>query len=203
MTNTPSTEKRQKVSELEPFNKRNLDLTKFKPDLTGKQLQSLFALPGDAAGFPIFFHAIETLSVTKTVGNGRTNLTFVRPTIVQADATVPFAGFDRTVSPTRNPAIQMHFEPSAYGITTVASYLMIFTIECFGQSTFRLEGFAGAGTLSNNGTKVLSGQKTVTLVFNNVPPSEQIFGFLEQTAGERWNWVSVQARFPFPVVASF
>jgi hypothetical protein len=202
MTNTPSTEKRQRVSELEPFSKRNLDLTKFKPDLTPKQLQTLFALPGAGAGFPIFFFPIETLSVSRTVGRGRTNLTFVRPTIVQADATAPFAGFDRTLSPTRNPAIQMHFEPSAYGITSVASYLMIFAVECFGQSTFQLEGFAGAGTLSNNGTKVLTGQKTVTLGFNNVPPSEQIFGFLEQTAGERWNWISVQARFPFPVIAS-
>jgi hypothetical protein len=131
------------------------------------------------------------------VGHGRTNLTFVRPTIVQVDGTAPFAGFDRTVSPTRNPAIQMHFEPSAYGITTVASYLMICSIECFGQSTFQLEGFAGAGTLSNNGTKVLNGQKTVTLVFNNVPPSEQIFGFLEQTAVSAGTGSQFRPVFPF------
>jgi len=37
----------------------------------------------------------ETLSATKTVGRGRTNLTIIVPTIVQIDAATPRATFDR------------------------------------------------------------------------------------------------------------
>ena len=94
----------------------------------------------------------------------------------------------------------MHFEPKAYGITSVSSFLMTFAIECFGQSTFTLSGFAGSGTLASAGTKVLSGKCTVTLGFNNVPPLQPTYGFLEQTAGAPWNFFSVGTRYPFPVV---
>jgi hypothetical protein len=144
---------------------------------------------------------IETLSCTKTVGLGRTNLTIIVPTIVQVDAAVPRASFDRRATPSRNPIIQMHFEPSAYGITSVATYIMQFTIETFGQATFNLAGFAGSGTLANNGTKVLNGQVKVSLIMKDVPPAQQTFGFLEQTAGGAWNWFSTQVRFP-PIVLS-
>ena len=73
---------------------------------------------------------------------------------------------------------------------------MEFTIEAFGQSTFNLVGFAGSGTVLNAGTKVLNGPARVSLVLKNVPPSQQTFGFLEQTAGVAWNWFSTQVSFP-------
>lgn len=82
---------------------------------------------------------------------------------------------------------------------SVATYIMEFTIEVFGQSTFNLRGFAGSGAVVNAGTKVLNGPTRVSLVLQNVPPSQQTFGFLEQTAGGPWNWFSTQVRFP-PVV---
>ena len=186
-----------KVRELEPFDKRSINLAKFKPDLSAKDFKELFGPIGDIVIFP--FLPIETLSCTKTIGRGRTNLTIIVPTIVQVDAATPRASFDRRATPSRNPIIQMHFEPSAYGITSVATYIMEFTIETFGQSTFNLSGFAGPGTLANNGTKVLNGQVRVSLVMQNVPPSQQTFGFLEQTAGGAWNWFSTQVRFP-PIV---
>jgi hypothetical protein len=184
-------------TKLDYFDKRIVDVAKFKPDLSSKKLAGIFGRPGR---FELSFLTIDTLSVTKTVGLGRTNLTFIRPTIVQADAATPFASFDRTLSPSRNPAISMHFEPKAYGITAVSNFLMAFAIECFGQTTFTLNGFPGSGTLANAGTKVLSGKITVTLGFNNVPPSQQTHGFLEQTAGAPWNFFSVRARFPFPIL---
>jgi hypothetical protein len=90
----------------------------------------------------------------------------------------------------------MHFEPSAYGITSFATYVMQFTIQAFGQSTFNLQGFAGSGTILNAGTKVLNGQVAVSLIMQNVPPTQQTFGFLEQKAGGAWDWFSVQVRFP-------
>ena len=122
------------------------------------------------------------------------------PTIVQIDAATPSATFNKQ-SQSRNPVIQMHFEPSAYGITSVGTYIMEFTIQVFGQSTFNLSGFAGSGTVLNGGTKVLNGQTRVSLVLQNVPASQQTFGFLEQTAGGAWNWFSTQVRFPDIVIS--
>ena len=139
---------------------------------------------------------IETLSCTKTKGLGRTNLTIIVPTIVQVDAVSPRAGFDRRSTPSRNPVIQMHFEPVAYGITANATYIMTFEIEAYGQSTFNLQGYAGSGTIANNGTKVLNGSNWVSLIMKNVPSSQQTYGYLEQTAGGAWDWLSVKVTLP-------
>ena len=94
--------------------------------------------------------------------------------------------------------IQMHFEPIAYGITSVNTYIMEFAIQAFGQSTFNLAG--GPVSTTNGGTKVLNGAQRVSLVFPNLSPTQQVFGFLEQTAGVAWNWLSVSVSFPFIVV---
>ena len=186
-----------KVKELEPFSKRQIDVERFKSDVSDNELAALLAFPG---GIIIDFFSIDVLGIPRTVGKGRTNLTYIRPTIVQADAATPFATFDRRESPNRNPAISMHFEPSAYGITGPSTFLMVFSVECFGASTFNLDGFAGSGTLANNGTKTLNGKTAVTLQFSNVPPGQQVFGFLEQSAGVAWNFFTARVRFPFPVL---
>jgi len=193
-------EKRIRVKEPEPFNKRRVDVTRFKPDIPPKAMLKFFTLPKDAALFPFFFFPIDTLSVTKTVGKGGTNLTFIEPTIVQADAATPYAGFDRNVSPSRNPIMQMHFEPGAYGITSVSSYVMAFAIETVGPCTFDLRG--GPITPANAGTRTLNGKISVSLVFHNVPPSQQIYAYLEQTAGNQWNFYSVRARYPYLVIGA-
>ena len=199
MAKKSPTAARRTTPQLENFDKRSVNFGKFKPDLLDKDFKSHLTPIGGLIIFP--WVPIETLSCTKTVGLGRTNLTIIRSTIVQIDTAVPRASFDRTATPSRNPVIQMHFEPSAYGITSVATYIMQFTIETFGQATFTLEGFAGSGTLANNGTKILNGQVKVSLIMKNVPPTQQTFGFLEQTAGGAWNWFSTQVRFP-PIVLS-
>ena len=185
----------KKVTDPEPFDKRNVDFTKFKTDLTVKDYRKLFDPKGGVI-FPPFF-AIETLSPTKTIGRGRTNLTIIRSTVMQTDATVPAASFDRRESPNRNPAIQMHFEPIAYSITSVNTYIMEFVIQAFGQSTFNLVG--GPATTTNGGTKVLNGSQRVSLIFPNLAPTQQVFGFMEQTAGVAWSWFSTSVSFP-PIV---
>lgn len=183
-----------KVSEPVPFDKKAVDFTKFKSELTEKKLKDLIGLfSGPIVHYPT---PIETLSCIKTKGLGRTNLTIIVPTIVQVDAVSPRASFDRRSTPSRNPVIQMHFEPVAYGITANATYIMTFEIEVYGQSTFNLQGYAGAGTIANNGTKVLSGSNWVSLIMRNVPPAQQIYGYLEQTAGGAWDWLSVKVTFP-------
>src|SRR5512146_1724254 len=94
---------RRKTAELEPYDGRRVDVARFKPDLSPKKLAGLFGLQAKLS-----FLTIEILGIARTVGRGRTNLTFIRPTIVQADAATPFASFDRQLSGSRKPAISMH-----------------------------------------------------------------------------------------------
>jgi hypothetical protein len=35
----------------------------------------------------------------------------------------------------------------------------------------------------------------------NVPPTQETFAFLEQTAGGTWNWLSTSVRFPDIVIS--
>ncbi|QMW05624.1 hypothetical protein [Spirosoma foliorum] len=188
---------------LAKFEKNRINFDDFQAETSLEKLLGTFASPGLGPSFPLpSFFSIDTLSVTRTVGKGRTNLTFIQPDIVQADAMTPYASFDRRNSPIRNPTIQMHFEPVAYGITSVSNYVMVFLIENSSQNQFSLQGNAGLGTVGNAGTKVLNGKQAVALTFSNVPPSQQIYGYLEQTAGSSWNYYSTTIRFPLPVVHS-
>jgi hypothetical protein len=195
MAKTRTNRARTAAREPEPYDKRTVDLTKFKPDVSLKEWVEMFK-PGVFPPWPLFFQPIETLSCTRTVGHGRTNVTLIMPTIVQVDAATPYAGFNRQTTPSRNPIAQAHFEPAAYGITAPATYFMAFTIESSGQSTFNLAGYAGGGTLDGAGSKVVSGQQIVTLIFRNVPPGAQVYGYVEQTSGGQWSWFQTRVSFP-------
>ena len=176
----------------EPASARNISPDRFKADLTINDIKHI--LGTGTVVFP--FLPIETLTPSKTVGKGRTNLTFIEPTIVQIDTTPPaptFANFDKTLS-RRNPTIQMHFEPAAYGMTSPATYIMEFMISVVGTSTFNLVGGPVAAT--NGGTKTLSGNVRVSLVFRGLSPGQQVFGFLEQRSGGPWTWFQTQVKFP-------
>jgi hypothetical protein len=185
---------RTKGGEAAPFDKRKVNLDKIKLDFTQRDLKRVFDPVIDIGTVPIFSWPIETLSPVKTVGRGRTNLTLIRPTIVQTDANTPHASFDRRESPNRNPVVQMHFEPNAYGITAPSTYIMSFKIEAVGACTFNLAG--SFGLLSNAGARTVNGLTTISLTFTGVPAATQLFGFIEQTAGGRWNWFSTEVRFP-------
>ena len=197
MAKSPSRSPKATVPELEPFDKKRVDVTKFQPELPLKKRIEFLKFP---IQLKLSWLVIDSLGIARTVGKGRTNLTFIRPTIVQADAATPRASFDRTVSPDRNPVIQMHFDPAAYGMTAPSSYFMNFSLQCFGSTTFNVQGFAGAGTLTNTGTKTVSGQVVVSIGFHDVPAGQQTFGFLEQTGGSPWDFFVVDTSLPFPVV---
>jgi hypothetical protein len=128
-----------KGREIEPRHNEKVDFSKFEPDLSDKDLMALYGIPFP----PPFFIAIETLSPAKTVGLGETNLTIIMSTIVQLDAATPYASFDLTQTPSRNPTIQMHFYPAAYGITGTGNYIMEFRIESFGQNQLQPHGVCG------------------------------------------------------------
>src|ERR1044072_6641627 len=86
-----------KARERQSFDKRSINLGNFKPELTAKALKALVPPRAGLITFPFF--SIETVTCTKTIGLGRTNLTIIRPTIVQIDQATPRASFDRRVTP--------------------------------------------------------------------------------------------------------
>jgi hypothetical protein len=192
MAKTPAKTARN-VAEIEPFDKRKIELTKAKRELSARALQNL--IKPDL----LSFLSIETLTPMRTVGRGRTNLTLIAPTVFQTDATVPRATFDVRAQ-ARKPGAQMHFQPSGYGITSVGTYIMEFLVETFGQATFNLQGGPFGVNVLNTGTKTLSGLSSVMLVFKDLPPSAEVFGFLEQSSGGVWNWFSIAVRFPDLVI---
>ena len=178
-----------KAKEPFPFDDNKIDFSKFKTEFSATEIAKLI-WPGGGGGIYTFpFGPIDALSPIKTVGKGRTNLTLNSPTIFQTDATTPYATFGAGI-------VQMHFEPIAYGITYAASYIMEFNVQTFGSATVDLEGEVGSGSLPNTGTKVINGSMTVQLVMQNVPPSQQTYGYLSQTSGASWNWYSTIIRFP-------
>jgi hypothetical protein len=119
----------------------------------------------------------------------------VSPTILQTDAATPYAGFG-----TGDGTVSVHFEPIAYGITSVATYIMAFNIQTFGSATFYLGGYVGSGSLPNAGNKTLNGSVTVQLVMQNVQPYQQTYGYLRHISGASWNWYSTVIKFPDIVV---
>src|SRR5262245_55155593 len=158
---------------LPPPENRNIDLTKFKPDLTPANLKEILTPVKLRDASLIIFPTIETITPAKTVGLGRTNLTLKFPTIVQTDATPPFARFDFTRLPANpqsfeRPVVSVHFEPSKYGLTGNATFVMSFTVEVNGSATFTLGAFTVPGPVTGVGPRTITGKQTVSLVFNNV-----------------------------------
>jgi hypothetical protein len=184
------------VGQVAPYDKRKIDFTKFQPDMLLKDLTPV--LKPVSRNFPISvaiqIGQIETLSPAKTIGAGRTNLTIKVPTLVQVDTGTPYVSFDLSTT-SGDPTISMHFEPQAYGITTVSTFMMNFLIDAAAPCTFLLSGGPGASFLSGDGTKVLNGRRSVTLLFKNVPPSQQVYGYLQQTAGGAWQWYTARVSY--------
>ena len=185
-----------------PQENRKLDITRFKVDITAAEFVEAFK-PGGGPLAPVFFQPIVTLSPTHTIGQGRTNVTIVEPTIVQVDTSppfVPYAGFDRRVSAHRNPTIQIHFQASGYGITTPGTYVITFAIEAFGAATFNIA--SNGPSVTGTGTKTLNGQQFVTLVVKNLAAAFHLFAYVEQTGGGAWNWYSTRVTYPPLVIGT-
>lgn len=176
------------------FDERVIELADFEPDIRLEEWVEKYRV-GDLVLGPIFWAPIDLLSPVHTIGKGRTNLTLIRPTIMQTDAVTPYAGFDRRESPTRNPAVSIHFEPAAYGITGVGTYVCTFSVEAFGRVTLNASGYAASGTVVGAGPRSVSGKQTVTITLKNLPAYGG-WAAIEQTAGEAWSWYSTRIAYP-------
>ena len=196
MAKTQARTKKAPAATLAPHERLKIDLTRFKPDLTPEMLKNALTPVRLSNLNVITFPTIDTIKPTKTIGLGRTNLTLVRPIILQTDATPAFASFDPAIgTPQQRPTVSVHFEPAAYGLTGTVTFIMAFTVEVFGSATFNFGGFAGAGTLTGVGTKTLNGQQSASIIFNNVPATQQCFGHMIQTGGATWRWFQTRISY--------
>lgn len=167
----------------------------FESDLTAQDWVAK-RRAGELGLGPLFWAPIEVLSPIKTVGKGRTNLTLIRPTIVQTDTGEPYAGFDRRESPNRNPAVAVHFNPGAYGATGVGTYVFTFAVEAYARTAFSPTGYAGSGTVDAPGSIRFSGRRLITIILRNVQPGQDTWAAIEQTSGEAWSWFSTRISHP-------
>ena len=197
-----SKSKRQGAEKLTRPDKLNIDLTRFKPDITSGDLKNLLTPVKLANVNLIIFPTIEVISPVKTVGLGRTNLTVVRPVIFQTDATPPHVAFNLSISTAQQPpTVSVHFEPSKYGLMGNAAFVISFSIKVDGTATFNVGAFAGSGTASGTGTRTVTGQRTVSITYQNVPATQQVFGHISQTAGTTWQWFLTRISY-LPILIS-
>lgn len=172
---------------------RVVEAAEFEADLTAADWIAKFPLDDLT---PFHFAPYEVLSPTRTVGRGRTNLTLIRPTILQTDAASPFAAFDLRESPNRNPAVSVHFSASAYGITWTGTYVFTFAVDAPTRAAFTPSGFAGSGTVDAPASIRFAGRRVITVILRNVPPNQEVNAAIEQTSGEAWSWFSTSIGRP-------
>ncbi|WP_350349763.1 hypothetical protein ABIQ69_07645 [Agromyces sp. G08B096] len=173
----------------------------FEPDLSAEDWAAKFRLD-DLLHVPFHFPPFEVISAANPVGRGRTNLTLVRPLVVQTDAAEPHAAFDRRESPDRNPAVSVHFAPAAYGVTAAGTYVFTFAVDAPQRCAFRPSGFAGSGTVDAPGLIRFSGRRTITVILRNVPAGQEVFAAIEQTDGASWSWFTTSIGRPPIVIGS-
>lgn len=172
-----------------------VDLSTFESDLTTEDWVAK-RRAGELGLGPIFWAPIQVLSPTTTVGRGRTNLTLIRPTIVQTDAATPYAGFDLRESPNRNPAVSVHFNAAAYGISGTGTYVFTFAVDAPTRAAFTPSGFAGSGTVDAPGSIRFSGRRVITVILRDVPAGQDAWAAIEQTTGETWSWFNTRISHP-------
>jgi hypothetical protein len=108
-------------------NTSTIDLSTFEKTLSIKDLATELRV-SDVIHFP-WFLPIDTISPTHTVGKGRTNLTLIAPDIMQTDTTgTPYASFSNRQTSSGGPGVSVHFQPSGYGITNAANYIVSFDV---------------------------------------------------------------------------
>lgn len=200
MAKTLSRSKRVPTPRLAPHENLKIDLARFKPDLTPADLKNALTRVRVANLTVLTFPTIDVISPTRTVGRGRTNLTLVRPVILQTDATPAYASFDlAAATPQQPPTVSVHFEPGQYGLTGNVTFIMGFSIEAFGTVNAEVGAFAGSGTATGLGPRTINGKQVVTIVFNNVPATDQVYGHVQQTGGPPWRWFQTRISY-FPVL---
>jgi hypothetical protein len=197
----PSPKARGKALRPKPFEDNKVDFSKFKMEPSASDIAKLAAAGGTKV-WPV--HPIEVLSPAKTVGLGRTTLSLSKVNGFTTNATTPFAEFRDDPPFGGSFYIWLQFEPSAYGITSVATYVITFNLEASGNAAFEVFGLG----VTVSSAYLFSGSRTLQVVFPDWPPSIPTwpptpapFAVLRQRArGVTWKWYSSVIKFPDTIV---
>lgn len=186
---------RGKVVRPKPFEKSNkVDFSKFKAVPSASDIAKL----AWGAARPKVWQQppIEVLSPDKTAGRGNTNV-YLGTVAFLSSSSIAEAVFK--VAPTQG-YVSVQFEPRAYGITSVATYVITFNIFVpVGNATFTLDG---DGDIPNRGEYTLNDRRTVQAILRNASPSGT-YAFLQvKPPGiwETWYWYSSVIKFADPIV---
>jgi hypothetical protein len=173
-----------------PAENKKVDFAKFKSHPPVTEIAKL-TRPAVGTTMPSGV-PIETLSASKTVGLGDT----------WSDLGTPWGVFPRhnppLVSWFESGYVEVHFDPIAYGITSVATYVITFNIDTFnGGARFRL----GGPSRDILRTITVNGPTTVQLIVPDLQPGHTAFGMLDWVSGVAgWAWYSSTLKFPDIVV---
>ncbi|GAB3396381.1 hypothetical protein GCM10027568_30360 [Humibacter soli] len=160
-----------------------VDFSAFASDITPDEWSKLITVRP-----PVFFPSpIDSLSVAHPIGRGRTNTTLIQATIVQTDAPTSYASFDYPMNPSRAPAVSVHFEADAYGITSTANYVFTFYLWTQESTVFSVSQF-GAASAGGIGNRTINGQQSLTVALNGLPASQPCYVAIEQLSGGSWSW---------------
>ncbi|MDR6971105.1 hypothetical protein [Leifsonia shinshuensis] len=172
-----------------------IDLTTFERTLSLTDLAHQVSVH-EIITFP-WFRPIDSISPTHTVGKGRTNLTLIASDIMQTDTTgTPYASFTYRPTPSGGPGVSVHFTPSAYGVTSVGSYVLTFAITANGPVSLTVGGYAGAGSVSGAGARTVNGNVAVVVGLHNVAPGQVTYASIQQTGGSTWQWYRTDIEYP-------
>jgi len=189
---------RGKVVRPKPFEKsKKVDFSKFKAVPSASDIAKL----AWGAARPKVWQQppIEVLSPRKTVGRGETLV--VLGTVDLFSAVSPDANPVATfkVAPTQG-YVAVGFEARAYGITSVATYIITFNIFVpVGNATFTLDG---DGDIPNRGEYTLADRQTVQAIVRNASPNVYVRLQVKPPGiWTYWYWYSSVIKFPdYPIV---
>jgi hypothetical protein len=192
---------RGKVVRPKPFEKSNkVDFSKFKAVPSASDIAKL----AWGAARPKVWQQppIEVLSPDKTVGRGETYILcgivdLFYPSRLPGDP--PEVVFTQPLG-----RVAVLFEPSAYGITSAATYIITFNIFVpVGNATFTLDG---DGDIPNRGEYTLNDRRTVQAILRNASPHAPLGHLISLQVKEpgiwtNWRYYSSVIKFADPIVS--
>lgn len=191
------------ASELyEHFGDRDIDLATFEHDIPLKGWAEMYRIGQIDLG-PIFLAPIATLTPVRLADGKGATANLIQPSVVITDTTgTPYAGFDMRDTPARAPAVSVGFKPSAYGITTPATYVFTFFVESGAHVTLRSSGLTLPGaTPSGVGSVSFTGKRALTVIYHSLPASQPVWAAIQQESGGQWSWYRTTVGYP-PLVLS-
>lgn len=185
----------QAADVFERIGKNTRDLADFESDITIADWTERYRV-GDLVLGPVIFAPIAEVSPVHLRAAAHTDTNLIQPSVVITDTTgTPYAGFDMSDTPNRQPAASVHFLPADFGITTPGDYVVRFYVDTTAGVRLTTSVSPGVTVLRANSDS-RTGAHTVTFTFVNLAPNQPVFADITQTEGTRWSWYRTTISYP-------